>query len=45
MKEDTVKRIIKGFSQPEIKCINTELIKGIEKEYFTLLQENDWKNS
>lgn len=45
MKENTVKRIIKGFSQPEIKCINTELIKGIEKEYFTLLQENDWKNS
>ncbi len=45
MKEDSVQRIIKWFSHPEIKCINPELIKWVEKEYFTLLQEEDWKNT
>lgn len=45
MKEDSIQRIIKWFSQPEIKCINPELIKWAEKEYFKLLQDEDWKNS
>lgn len=45
MKEDTVKRLLAWFWQSEIKFIDPALIKGVEKEYFKLLQDEDWKNN
>lgn len=41
MKEDTVKRLLQWFSHNEIKYINPQLVKGIEKEYFDLLKNED----
>ncbi|HKL44488.1 MAG TPA: hypothetical protein VJ892_04415 [Candidatus Absconditabacterales bacterium] len=41
LKEDTVKRLIKGFSQEEIKFVDPNLIKDVEKEYFDLIKENN----
>lgn len=42
MKEDTIKRLIKWFSQEEIKFVDPNLIKEVEKEYFDLIKENNW---
>ena len=42
MKENTVDRLIKSFSQENIKFIDPMLIKWIEKEYFELLKNYDW---
>lgn len=42
LKEDTVKRLIKWFSQEEIKFVDPNLIKDVEKEYFDLIKENNW---
>ncbi len=45
MKEDSIKRLIKWFSQPEIKCIDPGLIKWVEKEYFKFLKDDDWEKT
>ncbi len=45
MKEDTVKRLLAWFWQSEIKFIDPALIKGVEKEYFKLLHDEDRKHT
>lgn len=43
LKEDSMTRLVKSFSQEKIKFIDPMLIKWVEKDYFDLIKENDNK--
>ncbi len=43
MKENTISRLKASFSQEKIKFIDPMLIKWVEKEYFSLIKDVDWK--